>query len=72
MKQVTIHWVEMRIMEIPEQCPTGSFNSMLDWLASQSPCDTPYGHDLENFTISRDTRDFEIVSVEKEEPSNNK
>ena len=67
MKRVTYHWTEMRVLEVPDECPTDGVDEMLEWLSKQEPCDTPYGHDPENFCVKKDSRDFEIVDVEEDE-----
>ena len=58
MKIITIHWTEMRVIEVPETCSSNSITDILDWMAVQDPCS-----DLESISIDRESRDMEIVDV---------
>ena len=56
-KIVTYHWVGMRQIEVPVDCPTGSLQEMQLWLVE---------NDKEENIIKEDKRDFEIVDIDYE------
>jgi len=63
MKRVLVHWIEVRTLEVPDQCPTGKVDDFERWLYDHAKND-PYamnGSDM--FTVKSSTRDFEIVDV---------
>ncbi len=62
MKKVLIHWVEMRTLEVPDECPTDDISDLYDWIEQQEP---PSGCDLENYVTKVDSRDHDIVNVEE-------
>jgi hypothetical protein len=62
MKKVLIHWVEMRTLEVPDECPTDTILDLYDWIAQQEPSSRC---DLENYVTKVDSRDHEIVNAEE-------
>ena len=66
-KRVSVHWVEMRTLEVPDECPTDKVEDFERWVydsASNNPYTSdPYDCDEKNFVIKSGTRDFEIVDV---------
>lgn len=68
MKSVIVHWVEMRTLEVPDECPTDKTEEFEKWLfthADNHPfCEDPYKvDDCGSLAMRGDTRDFEIVEV---------
>jgi len=57
MKAVTYHYVKMRTIVVPDNCPTDSFSDMQFWLQKQDI------HSVENI-LKTEVRDTEIVDVE--------
>jgi len=57
MKTIIVHWVEMRKYELPEEAPTEKEEDLFNWI-NQHP---EAKGDIEFFTVSADTRDWEIV-----------
>lgn len=57
MKQVIYHWVEMRTLEVPDEAPTDDIYQLFDWIDEQ-------GKEIEDYTVSSNTRDCEIVNVQ--------
>ena len=59
MKQVLLHWVEMRTLEIPDNFPTEDMEELFEYM------DTVGDDSMEKYTVKSDTRDWEIVDVEE-------
>lgn len=57
MKTITYHWVEMRTVEVPDNCPDEDGWQLKSWL---------YDHPKDYTLLKSDTRDFEIVDIDKE------
>lgn len=77
MKRVLVHWMEVRTLEVPDECPTDDESKFEQWLfdhAKNSPyTDDPYkANDQHTFVTKSDTRDFEIVDVTAIVPENEK
>ena len=74
MKKVTVHWVEMRTLKVPDECPTDDSDEFEKWIYNYSFKDPkrndPYLY--EGFAVKIETRDFEIVDVEAIVPENEK
>lgn len=78
MKKVIVHWVEIRTLEVPDECPTDDVDKFEKWMYTHSPTSEPYKmfsitepiRGKINFVVKSETRDFEIVSVEAIAPSN--
>ena len=78
MKKVIVHWVEMRTLEVPDECPTDDLTTIGNddfekWLFDHTTGNInidPYC--LEEFAVKSSTRDFEIVDVEAIVPENEK
>jgi len=58
MKKLTVHWVEMRTYEFPNDAPIENEEELINWI-NQHP---EANGDWEYFTISAKTRDWEIVT----------
>ena len=58
MKRLIVHWIEMRTLEVPGDCPETT-DEFEEWLWQN-------GHTREEFVVNADQRDFEIVDVIKE------
>lgn len=58
MKTLTVHWVEMRTYEFPNEAPTDNEEDLINWI-DQNP---ESRGDWEYFEVSAKTRDWEIVS----------
>ena len=76
MKKVLVHWVEMRTLEVLDECPTDDVNEFEKHLYDRQQMffnKDPYSIDDKNsFTVKSETRDFEIVDVEAIVPENEK
>lgn len=82
MKRVTYHWVEMRMVDVPDECPTDSVQSMKDWVVftnietieslgiyNQGITATIWPGEHDKYVIKKESRDMEIVEVQHmEEP----
>jgi hypothetical protein len=55
MKRLIVHWVEMRTLEVPDDCPEKT-DEFIEWMVIN-------GHDREELAVKADERDFEIVDV---------
>ncbi|MCP4259114.1 MAG: hypothetical protein GY774_16635 [Planctomycetes bacterium] len=64
MKEILYHYVVMRKIEVPDECPTDDIYRATDWIERQ-------GHAIEDCVTSEDTRDCEITDVRDVENSNN-
>ena len=60
MKKILVHWVEMRTYELPDEAPTDNEDELFKWIFQHPKAKG----DLEYFTISADTRDWEIVDIQ--------
>ena len=54
MKRVLIHGVEILTLEIPDNFPTEDASELFEYMDS-----------MEKYTVKSDSRDWEIVDVEK-------
>ncbi len=76
MKKVIVHWVEMRTLEVPDECPTDDQYAFDEWLnndCTNNPyCGDPYEYDDKNYVVETNVRDFEIVDVEAIVPEEEK
>jgi len=61
-KRVVVHWVEMRTYEVPDDAPTNTYEEFRHWL-SQKDDSGMYRDD--SYMTDEDTRDAEIVEVER-------
>jgi hypothetical protein len=55
-KEVLYHWVEMRKVIVPDECPTDTFADLDLWMSEHG--------DSKKFTVKIDSRDYEIVDVD--------
>lgn len=64
MKTVTYHWTEIRVLELPDECPTESISEMLNWIA-ENPEYTSISdeEDRNDYEIKRGSDGLEIVDV---------
>ena len=72
MKKVTVHWVEMRTLEVPDECPTDDVDEFNKWMYDRFPLDPFDPMQIKNLVVKGDSRDFEIVDVEVIVPENEK
>ena len=72
MKKVTVHWVEMRTLEVPDECPTDDVDKFEKWLYDHPMSDYNYPYHITEYAVKLETRDFEIVDVEAIVPENEK
>lgn len=56
MKGILYHYVVMRKIEVPDDCPSDDIGNTAEWCWNQ-------GKDLIDYVVSEDTRDCEIVDV---------
>jgi hypothetical protein len=57
MKRVLVHWVQMEIWEVPDECPTEDEMEFTAWLVQNDP---------ENeLRVKSSSRDYEIVETEQ-------
>lgn len=59
MKRIVYHYVVMRTLEVPDECPSDNIGNMLEWIGQHRD------DFMENHTTKEDTRDWEIVDVEE-------
>jgi len=74
-KIITYHWVEMRKIEVPFDCPDNDISAMTEWINEYVDKDfwggegTGYCPDVakefEVYMSKSDTRDWEIVDVDE-------
>jgi len=57
MKEITVHWVEMRVYEFPNEAPIDCEEDLFIWIDSHPEAQG----DWEYFATTRKTRDWEIV-----------
>jgi len=57
MKRILTHWVEMETLEVPDECPTEDEQAIMDWIEANGG--------TEIFCVKRNSRDYEIVTVEE-------
>jgi len=66
MKTVTYHWTEIRVLELPDECPTDTADSMLDWIAENPEYSSiEDAKDRTDYEVKRSTDGLEIVDVEE-------
>lgn len=58
MKRIVYHYVVMRTLEVPDECPSDSIFNIINWV---------WGNDksTEDYRVKESTRDCEIVDVEE-------
>lgn len=71
MKTVTYHWTEMRVLELPDECPTESVYEMLNWIAKNPEYTSIFdgiedARDRTDYEVKRGTDGLEIVDVDVE------
>lgn len=59
MKRVLVHWVEVRTYEVPDECPTDDTEEFYQWIDENTESN------VDDYAISKDSRDLEIVDVEQ-------
>ncbi len=72
MKKVIVHCVEVRTLEVPDECPTDDVDEFEKWVYNNIL--SMHSHPYENpkIAVKIETRDFEIVDVEAIVPENEK
>lgn len=64
MKRIVYHYVVMRTLEVPDECPSGSIDEVVDWIERQTAHSCfMVGDTVKDYTIKENTRDCEIVDV---------
>ena len=72
MKKVIVHWVEMRTLEVPDECPTDDVDKFEEFMYNKCMEDPYNVNDENSFTVESERKDFEIVDVEVIVPENEK
>ena len=57
MKTILVHWVEMRRYELPDDATVNNEDELFEWIDRHPEADG----DIEYFSVSAKTRDWEIV-----------
>ncbi len=63
MKSVIVHWVEMRTLEVPDECPTDNVDEFEQYLFDRDQNDPYAVKSGDTFAVKANTRDFELVEV---------
>ncbi len=63
MKRVIVHWVEMRTLEVPDECPTDNVDEFEKWIYNNGLGIHSNPYEKSGFAIKLDTRNLEIVDV---------
>lgn len=67
MKQITIHWTEIRVVIVPDECPTSDLIDMERYIIKNIDKSWRGTEDTKHTIVENsDSRDYEIVEVKED------